>query len=48
MGEYWLGTENPRVIAVMEAQSMDTFGQIRMDWDDVFEIGMSRDRDVPR
>jgi hypothetical protein len=45
LGEYWLGTENPRVIAVMEAQSMDTFGQIRMDWDDVFEIGMSRDRE---
>ncbi len=38
VAEYWLETENPRVIAVMEAQSMDAFGQIRMDWGDMFEI----------
>ena len=38
LGEYWLETEDPRVIAVMEAQSMDAFGQIRMDWGDMFEI----------
>jgi hypothetical protein len=38
LAEYWLETEAPRVIAVMEAQSMDPFGQIRMDWGDMFEI----------
>jgi hypothetical protein len=38
VGEYWLETEAPRVIAVMEAESMDAFGQIRMDWGDAFEI----------
>jgi hypothetical protein len=38
VAEYWLETEKPRVIAVMEAQSMDAFGQIRMDWGDMFEI----------
>jgi hypothetical protein len=38
LGEYWLETEAPRVIAVMEAESMDAFGQIRMDWGDMFEI----------
>jgi hypothetical protein len=38
LAEYWLETEAPRVIAVMEAESMDVFGQIRMDWGDQFEI----------
>ena len=38
LGEYWLETEAPRVIAVMEAQSMEALGQLRMDWDDMFEI----------
>jgi hypothetical protein len=38
MSDYWLETEEPRVVAVVEAQSMDPFGQIRMDWGDLFEI----------
>jgi hypothetical protein len=38
LAEYWLETEAPRVIAVMEAENMDVFGQIRMDWGDMFEI----------
>jgi hypothetical protein len=38
LGEYWLETETPRVISIMEAQSMDVFGQIRMYWGDMFEI----------
>ena len=38
VAEYWLETESPRVVAVVEAQSMDAFGQIRMDWGDMFEI----------
>ena len=38
MAEYWLEAESPRVVAVIEAQSMDAFGQIRMDWGDMFEI----------
>jgi hypothetical protein len=38
MAEYWLEREAPRVIAVVEAESMEPFGQIRMDWGDMFEI----------
>jgi Protein of unknown function (DUF3303) len=38
LGEYWLETETPRVISIMEVQSMDVFGQIRMYWGDMFEI----------
>jgi hypothetical protein len=38
VAEYWLETEAPRVIAVVEAESMEPFGQIRMDWGDMFEI----------
>jgi hypothetical protein len=38
LAEYWLETEGPRVIAVVEAESMEPFGQIRMDWSEMFEI----------
>ena len=38
LGEYWLETESPRVVSIMEADSMDAFGQIRMHWNDMFEI----------
>ena len=38
LAEYWLETESPRVIAVVEAESIEPFGQIRMDWGDTFEI----------
>ena len=38
LGEYWLETEHPRVVAVMEADGMEAFGQIRMHWNDMFEI----------
>lgn len=38
VAEYWLETESPRVVAVLETESMDPFGQIRMDWGDIFEI----------
>jgi hypothetical protein len=38
LAEYWLETEAPRVVAVIEAESMEAFGQIRMNWGDMFEI----------
>ena len=38
LGEYWLETESPRVVSVMEVDGMDAFGQIRMHWNDMFEI----------
>ena len=38
LGEYWLETESPRVVSVMEADGMEAFGQIRMHWNDMFEI----------
>ena len=40
IGEYWLEAEAPRVIAIVEAESMAPFGQIRMDWGEMFEIGV--------
>ena len=38
LAEYWLETEAPRVVAVVETDSMEPLGQIRMDWGDMFEI----------
>jgi hypothetical protein len=38
IAEYWLETDSPRVVAIMEAESMAPFGQIRMDWGDSFKI----------
>jgi Protein of unknown function (DUF3303) len=38
VAEYWLETDSPRVITIMEAESMAPFGQMRMDWGDMFEI----------
>ena len=38
LGEYWLETDSPRVIAIMEAESMAPFGAIRMEWGDMFDI----------
>ena len=38
LGEYWLESEDPRVISIAEAQSMEPFGAIRMEWGDLFEI----------
>src|SRR5919206_3880558 len=38
IAEYWLETEAPRVVAVVETESMEPFGQIRMDWNEMFEI----------
>ena len=30
LAEYWLETESPRVVSVVEAESMEPFGQIRI------------------
>ncbi len=38
VAEYWLETDNPRIIAIGEAESMAPFAAIRMDWGDMFEI----------
>ena len=38
VAEYWLETGSPRVIAIVEAESMAPFGQLRMEWVDLFEI----------
>lgn len=38
LGEYWLETDSPRVVSIMEAESMAPFGAIRMEWGDMFEI----------
>jgi hypothetical protein len=38
IGEYWLETEAPRVIAIAEAESMAPFGAVRMEWGEMFEI----------
>ena len=38
LAEYWSETDSPRVVAVMEADSMAPFGAIRMHWGDLFGI----------
>ena len=38
LAEYWLETDSPRVVAVMEAESMAPFGAIRMHSGDLFGI----------
>ena len=38
LAEFWLETESPRVVAIMEADSMAPFGEIRMVWGDLFDI----------
>jgi hypothetical protein len=38
VGEYWLETDSPRVVSIMEADGMEPFGQLRMEWGDLFEI----------
>ena len=38
LGEYWLESESPRVVSIVEAESMAPFGQIRADWGEFFEI----------
>ena len=36
MAEYWIETHSPRVVSVVEAESMAPFGAIRMAWGDLF------------
>ena len=38
LAEYWLETDSPRVVSVVETESMALFGAIRMTWGDLFEI----------
>ncbi len=38
LGEYWLETDTPRVVSIVEAENMAPFGAIRMQWGDLFEI----------
>lgn len=38
VAEYWLETESPRVLAIIEADSVAPLGAFRRDWDDRFEI----------
>ncbi len=38
LAEYWLETGSPRVVSIVEADSMAPFGATRMAWGDLFEI----------
>jgi hypothetical protein len=38
VGEYWLATDDPCVILVVEADSMAPLMAAVADWDDVFQI----------
>ena len=38
VAEYWLETDAPRVVSIVEADSMAPFGAIRLAWGDLFEI----------
>ena len=41
MAEYWLETDSPRVVSIVEADNMVPFGATRMAWGDLFEIEAS-------
>jgi hypothetical protein len=38
VAEYWLETDSPRVVAILEAEGMAPLEALRMDWGDLFEI----------
>lgn len=38
LGEYWLETDAPRVVSIVEAENTAPFGAIRMQWGDLFDI----------
>lgn len=38
IGEYWLTTNDPKVISIFEADSSDPIMQILTVWDDVFDV----------
>ncbi len=38
VAEYWLETNAPRVVAIVEAESAAPFGTLRMEWGDLFDI----------
>ena len=38
LAEYWLETDSPRVVSIVEADGMEPFGQLRTQWGDLFEI----------
>ena len=38
LAEYWLETDSPKVVSIVEAESMTPFEATRMAWGDLFEI----------
>ena len=38
LAEYWLETDSPRVVSIVEVNDMAPFGATRMAWGDLFEI----------
>lgn len=38
LAEYWLETDSPRVVSIVEADGVEPFGATRMHWGDLFEI----------
>ncbi len=38
LAEYWLETDSPRVVSIVEVDDMGAFGATRMAWGDLFEI----------
>lgn len=38
VAEYWLETDDPSVMAVIEVDHPSLFTALRMDWDDLFDI----------
>lgn len=37
IGEYWFPTDNPSVVAIVEAEDVSAVTPIRLDWDDLFD-----------
>lgn len=38
VGEYWLATNDPKVISIYEADNPDSVNDLQVTWDDAFDI----------
>lgn len=40
VGEYWFPTDDPSVVAIVEAEDVGAVTPIRLAWDDLFDIAI--------
>jgi hypothetical protein len=40
VGEYWFSTDDPSVVAIVEAEDPGTVQAIKLAWDDLFDVAV--------